>query len=455
MSKAKIITGAGIIATGSLFSGIKAPNFSPLFSSFAKTASTTPVDTQSTSSALDTTDFVSKRKALKVYHRFEEIPAISDKEALLYAKNEYTYIINADKYQKDGKIELKRVLKKELTNANALSLIYRSECATYIPKTNEDQLIKYEIDFKLINATGNFKGPSQMNDTCILSFIKYLAANPQTRKYVLPLLKTKDGTKAENVAQRLEQKFFTPEGKLRHMDEREAVTASPIYQNLTLKDNAWQLLASNNLKQFIANEEAKRNKKLTNTTKNYLLLTELFPNTQTLQNSLEEYNLAFYPLARPGKPKVIMETLAQNLNLKNKQGHLDATRLPTFAIAASISHINWKGNGLKALSDIKHSARFMKNNDKIQQRLRIIVKNWVCGKSKTYGVDELAELNIITPNIIHQYQEIELPGAEDLAINYQKKVAKAEQNIQKQMLAKAQNTPSQTLILKAKDFKTR
>ncbi|MBO5285039.1 MAG: hypothetical protein J6B00_04095, partial [Alphaproteobacteria bacterium] len=221
------------------------------------------------------------------------------------------------------------------------------------------------------------------------------------------------------------QKFFTPESKIRNMDEREAVIASPVYQNLRLKDIAWQLLASKNLKRFIAKEEAKRLKTLTNTTKNYLLLTELFPSEQEFQNSLEEYNLAFFPLARPGKPKVVMQTLAQGLNLKNKEGNLDATRLPTFAIAASLSHINWQGNGLKALLDVKRKGRFITSQDKIQQRLRSIVKAWVCGKSKTYGVDELAKLNIITPDILSQYQKIELHGAEELAFNYQKEVIKA------------------------------
>lgn len=462
MSKAKIITSAGIIAAGSLLSSIKTPNLGFVLPSIAKNGlAITPDDAPSAEKhPLDSAKNPLTRKTEKVYHRFEEIPEISDKEAALYPKHEYTYIINADKYQKDGIIELKRVLKKELTQANALSLMYRSECGDYIPSQNEDQLVKYEIDLKLINSTGKYKGPSQMNDMGILMFIKYLAANPETRQYVLPLLKTNDGTKVETVAKELEQKFFTPDGKIRNMDERDAVIASPVHKNLRLKDNAWQLLASKNLKRFIANEEAKRHIKFTNTTKNYLLLTELFPSEQALQNSLEEYNLAFFPLARPGKPKAVMETLAKGLNLKNKQGNLDATRLPTFAIAASLSHINWQGNGLKALFDAKRFERFMRNHDKLHQKLRTIVKAWVSGKGKTNGVDELAMLNIITPDIISQYQKIELPGAEELAQNYQKEVIKAEKKvltIQKQTLTtKTENISPKTLILSAKDFnKTR
>lgn len=460
MSKAKIITSAGIIAAGSLLSSIKTPNLGFVLPSIAKSGlAIIPNDASNPDEqSLDTTKNFLKRKTNKVYHRFEEIPEISDKEAALYPREEYTYIINADKYQKDGTIELKRVLKKELTQANALSLMYRSECADYIPDQHEDQLVKYEVDLKLINSTGKYKGPSQMNDTGILLFVKYLAANPETRKYVLPLLKTKDGTKVETVAKELEQKFFTADGKIRNMDERDAVISSPVYKNLILKDHAWKTLASRKLKRFIAQEEIKRHKHLSNTTKNYLCLTELFPSEQALQNSLEEYNLAFFPLARPGKPKTIMESLAKSLNLKDKEGNPDATRLPTFTIAAALSHINWKGNGLKALFDAKRSERFMRNHNKLHQKLRIIVKAWVNGKGKTNGVDELAKLNIITPDIISQYQKIELPGAEKLAQNYQKEVIKAEQkvlNMQK-LTVQAKAPSPKTLILSAKDFsKTR
>ena len=77
---------------------------------------------------------ISKRTHQKVYHRFEEIPEIKDIETHLYNKDEYTYIINADAYQKNAIIELKRVLKSEISKANTLSLIYRSEVPTSNPK---------------------------------------------------------------------------------------------------------------------------------------------------------------------------------------------------------------------------------------------------------------------------------------------------------------------------------
>ena len=118
---------------------------------------------------------------------------------------------------------------------------------------------------------------------------------------------------------------------------------------------------------------------------------------------------------------------ARSLNLKDEHGNLDATRIPPFAIAAAISNINWKGNGKAALKDAQNlrkdiNARPGEKN----QILRNTVKNWVTGKSKRYGVDEMYELNIITPDIIRQYKELELSGARRLASDYQKAVEIAE-----------------------------
>ena len=66
------------------------------------------------------------------------------------------------------------------------------------------------------------------------------------------------------------------------------------------------------------------------------------------------------------------------------------------------------------------------NPEKEKQILRNTVKNWVTGKSKRYGVDEISQLNIITPEIIHQYRELELSGARRFAEDYQKAVEIAE-----------------------------
>ena len=159
MSKAKYIAGAGIVATGAALSGlpqnsiIKAED-----TAFEKdTQHAKEITLQNMPSSLDIikqADTLQKRTPQKVYHRFEDIPAISDLEASLYDRNEYTYIVDAETYQKTGEIKLKRVLAAEVTKANALSLVYRSECQTYEPKKNEDQLAKYVIDLRIMSKTG-------------------------------------------------------------------------------------------------------------------------------------------------------------------------------------------------------------------------------------------------------------------------------------------------------------
>ena len=461
MSKAKYIAGAGIVAAGAALSGIpqnSTVNAEQPANGLDSVKKAKEITISAQPSAMETAELaavknISKRTPLKVYHRFEEIPEITDAEAPLYNRNEYTYIVNADTYQKTGKIELKRVLTQEVTKANALSLIYRSECQTYVPKENEDQLAKYVIDLRIMSKTGITKGPSQMDDNAIKAFMKYLAADPESRQYVLPLMKSSNGTAAEAAAE-LEKKFFDENGKLRPMDEREAVLHGTAYNAIELKDNAWQTVASPALKKFIIDEEIRMSKKkankskkkvnkrkkkanmgkkterlvtLSSTTKNYLCLTELFPSEDLLKKKIEDYNLAFYQLGRPGKTKHVTAALARSLNLKDEHGNLDATRIPTFAIAAAISSINWKGNGKKALKDAQNLRPALQENpEKEKQILRNTVKNWVTGKSKRYGVDEISQLNIITPEIIHQYRELELSGARRFAEDYQKAVEIAE-----------------------------
>ena len=440
MSKAKYIAGAGIVAAGAALSGIpqnSTVNAEQPANGLDSVKNAKEITISAQPSAMETAELaavknISKRTPLKVYHRFEEIPEITDAEAPLYNRNEYTYIVNADTYQKTGKIELKRVLTREVTKANALSLIYRSECQTYIPKENEDQLAKYVIDLRIMSKTGITKGPSQMDDNAIKAFMKYLAADPESRQYVLPLMKSSNGTTAEAAAA-LEKKFFDENGELRPMDERDAILRGTVYNAIKLKNNAWQTVASPELKKFIAASEARMSKKagrlvtLSSTTKNYLCLTELFPSEDLLKKKIEDYNLAFYQLGRPGKTKHVTAALARSLNLKDEHGNLDATRIPTFAIAAAISSINWKGNGKEALKDAQNLRPTLQENpEKEKQILRNTVKNWVTGKSKRYGVDEISQLNIITPEIIHQYRELELSGARRFAEDYQKAVEIAE-----------------------------
>lgn len=402
-----------------------------------------------------------KRTKQKVYHRFEEIPAISDEDASLYNKDEYTYIINADVYQKTGKIELKRVLASEVTEASALGLIYRGECGDYTPKANEDQIIRYHVDMKVIDPSGTFISPSQMNNEAVTSFARYLTANPKTRKYVLPLitftptpkLKTKlaNEMKQQNISadkmqefalNKLEKLYFNADGSILPMDSRKTLILNEIYCSFKFNSTAWSKVASPKMKALIQKESAQRAKGLSNEKKNYLCLTETFPSLEELRQAHEDYNLTTFPLGRIGKPKQVMQALALSMNLKDENGNLDATRIPTFAIAASISSINWQGNGCKALSQASSPqirASFRNSWEKGVAHLKQVVKLWVTGKSRTYGVNELSKLNIITPLIIEQCEKLELAGAENLKKKYQQAVINEE--------AKIKETPNLTALL--------
>lgn len=448
MSKLKKIMSAGILVASGAFS----------------TTSPSADNTVPVTKEIHTSQNPQKRTAQKVYHRYEEIPEISDEDAAAYQKDEYTYIINADLYQQTGEIELKRVLAAEVTQASALGLIYRSECGTYTPSENEDQMTCYEVDMKLMNNTGKYKGPLQMNDDAITAFARYLAANPNTRKYVLPLLtfqptpnlkkqltvemneKNIDNNKMQDFAlSKLEKLYFNQDSTMLPIDERNTLINNNLYKSFHFNSNAWNNIASSKLKAYIAKESHK--KEISNTAKNFFCLTETFPSEEVLRQALEDYNLTTFVLGRKGKPKQVMLALALSMNLKDSNGNLDATRIPTFAIAASISSINWHGNGCDALSQAGSNNmrnEFRKSWTSGINYLKSATKTWVTGKSRTYGVNELSRLNMITPQLIKQYQQIELAGAEKLADNYHKAISKKEAKIAKitnlaTIIAKKQN----------------
>ena len=432
MSKLKAIMSAGILVASGAFS-----------TNSPATDNDMPVSQEKHMFSM-----LKKRAAQKVYHRFEEIPEISDDDAHLYKKGEYTYIINAERYQQTGEIELKRVLTAEVTKANALGLIFRSECGTYAPAENEDQITCYDVDMLLINSTGTFKGPMQMNDDAIVSFARYLAADPNTRKYIMPLISFKPGNKlkkelmqelseknisadkmCEFALSKLEKLYFAEDGKMLPMDERNALINEQLYKSIRFDGNNWSKIASSKLKNYISTESRKRKKGLSDTAKNFFCLTETFPNEERLKQALEDYNLTSFSLGRPGKPKQVMLALALSMNLKDENGNLDATRIPTYAIAASVSSINWHGNGKEALSSAgsnKMREYFRQSWKNGMDYLKTATKTWVCGKSRQYGVNELSQLNMITPLLIKQYQQLELAGAEKLAREYQQAIVHAE-----------------------------
>jgi hypothetical protein len=385
---------------------------------------TVKADTQPVGTNLTTHLQVSqKREAQKVYHRFEDIPEISDKDAALYNRDEYTYIINADKYQKSGEMELKRVLKNEVTSANMLSLVYCSECASYIPKKNEDQLAIYHVDPTIVSSNGLYKGPSQMDDHTVESFFKFLATNSKSSPYAFPFLKSKTGS-LKDAAQQLASRYYDSEGDLLPMDKRNAAIHSTEFKNLILNRKAWVKLASQKLKR----RNARGN--LSDITMNYLCLAETYPNQEDFLRHLEDYNLGFYSIGRAGKPKDVTHALAGKLKLHNKSGDVDATRLPAYVIMASVSHINWRGNGNIALNKAKE----FKSGGSQDKTLKTMASSWVTGKSRTSGVDTMSQLNMITETHVRQYTELDLSGARELEHRYKAAVQQAEKKVHRKSL---------------------
>ena len=106
MSKAKIIAGAGIIAAGAALSGLPEPNAakaeSPEQTAKEITGGAQPsalqiAELNAAAGHLPDNETVSvqnhaadKRAAEKLYHRLEDIPAISDPEAIAYQRSANT-----------------------------------------------------------------------------------------------------------------------------------------------------------------------------------------------------------------------------------------------------------------------------------------------------------------------------------------------------------------------------
>lgn len=395
-----------------------------------ETPDNTPIKTQKGVAPADTFT-ATRRTPQKIYHRFEEIPEISDMEATLYNKNEYTYVADLDLYQKSGKLKIKRVLKDEVTQINLISTMYRGECGDYKPKKNEDPLLKYNKSEWNFSKTGIYVGSTQMDDNCVLSFIKYLAATPKNRKYVLPLLKCSNNS-VEDALHDLQKRFFDENGQNRPLKQRNAALSCKAYTGLSLKENAWSQLCSQKFKQKLQETLASRKISISNLKKTYLYLAETIPN---FDKEVENFQLSFYPLGRICKPNQVIEALAENLNLRDSQNQIDATRVPIYAISASISNLNWKGNGKDALRSAQQP--FSKN---WQPELLQATKSWVNGKARDFGIDEISKLNILTPYIIKQYQLMEIPGASGLLKEYTKQVNLAEKSIE--ICAKKRNYQS-------------
>lgn len=111
--------------------------------------------------------------AIKKYDEIKEIP---DNVAFMHKPEECTYIINAEKYQKTGEIEVKRVLKKDLLPEASVSYIFfkREGCQGY-PLVEKDLYIKSSL---------GYVGPFQMNKAACNDFLKYIKKeHPEWAKY--------------------------------------------------------------------------------------------------------------------------------------------------------------------------------------------------------------------------------------------------------------------------------
>lgn len=360
-----------------------------------------------------------KRKPQKVYHSFAEIPAISDEEAVFYSKKEYSYIINANKYQATGKVEIKRVLTAELPSLNILSPTYYRECHPYTPKPLEDPKVIYDLDPRVISPNGTYKGPTQMDNNSVTNFMKYLLANSKTRKYVLPLFKTSDNSSLNKAALNLQSLFFAADGSPKSIKECKNVLGDKSYTLLKIKGDVTQAY-----------------KKLTASMPQKLFLSEL-----------EKYQLRFFGIGRSGQPQEIIEAVAKRMNYKIASGKPNATRVSLCVMGAAYCHVNWKGNGLAALNDAKSKS----NPNNLSA-----AKRWVNGNG-TNGVIALSEQSIITPQIINQYMQIGLSGADELnalykqAVDNQEKRKRIAQNKMKALSPITQN--NQTLLLNVSLYK--
>jgi hypothetical protein len=145
---------------------------------------------------------------------------------------------------------------------------------------------------------------------------------------------------------------------------------------------------------------------------------------------LEDYNLGFYSIGRAGKPKDVTHTLAGKLKLHNESGDVDATRLPAYVIMASVSHINWRGNGNIALNKAKE----FKSGGSQDKTLKTMATSWVTGKSRTNGIKTMSQLNMITETHVRQYTELDLSGAHELEHRYKAAVRQEEKKVHRTFL---------------------
>lgn len=266
--------------------------------------------------------------------KYDEINEISDRAVSSHKPEEYTYIINAEKYQKTGELEVKRVLKADLVPQASVSYVFfkREGCQGY-PLSEKDLYLK---------SPQGYVGPFQMNGNACNAFIKHICqTHPEWEQYA--------------------------KGK---------------------------------------------------GTAGYMNFVKKCPDKEELLKTIEQYALSDYFNNRSGKPKTLAADLASHFKKVDENGDPNATRLPLHVIASLPTGVIARGNGVKFQNKIPTLT---------EQNIDSYCKLWISDKTNgTPAFNKLKEIDYITPEIIAQYQTMNLAGADELQQQFQTIVAQRE-----------------------------
>lgn len=271
--------------------------------------------------------------------KYADIPELNDMAAMCHSKKEYTYIINAEKYQQTGELEVKRVLKKDLLPEASASYVFfkREGCHGY-PLNDQDLTLR----------SSSYVGPFQMNSRACTDFLNHVKEkHPETKDYI-----SGSGTNG------------------------------------------------------------------------YLRFVKKYPDKEKLKKIIEEYALRGYYKDRPGKPDTLAANLASHLKKTDANGTPDATRLPLHVIAALPTGIIARGNGKDFTNKLLPKITEKNIDDKCI--------SWITSKLGENAYNKLKEVDYLTPEILDQYQTMNLPGTENLQQKYNELVNQKEDKMKQE-----------------------
>lgn len=268
--------------------------------------------------------------------KFDEIQGIPDEVAFMHRPHEYTYIANAEKYQKTGELEVKRVLKKDLCpEASASYVFFKREGCKQYPLVEKDLYLK---------SPNGYVGPFQMDGKACNAFLQHIETeHPEWKKYI--------------------------NGK---------------------------------------------------GTAGYMNFVKKCPDKEALLKNIEQYALSDYFNNRVGKPEVLAANLAKHFNMVDANGAPDATRIPLHVIASMPTGVIARGNGKK----------FNKKIPTLNEKnIDAYCKAWISDNNRGVpAYNELKKIDYLTPEIIAQYQTMNLAGSSNLQEQFQTIVAQKEHN---------------------------